>query len=138
MAVLSIGRFQFGFCHDVISQEGRPYLERWILFCGITLRLHRFLSSDEDRAPHDHPWWFITLPLQGYAEYVAAGDTEVRRIVRPWRLHFRAARFQHRVELLQTPTWTLIVTGPKRREWGFWAGRGFIHNRDWESQGPAG
>ncbi|MCP5182692.1 MAG: hypothetical protein H6993_01955 [Pseudomonadales bacterium] len=131
-----IGRYPFGFSHDVIESDGRPYLERWILHCGGTLRVHRFLSSDEDRAVHDHPWWFVTLPFTAYAEYVTEGDHEVRRVVRPFRLHFRPARFQHRVELLRAPTWTVILTGPKRREWGFWPQDRFVHNRDWESQGP--
>ena len=127
----AIGRWQFGFTHDRIDNGGRPYLERWILWCGGTLRLHRFLASDDDRAVHDHPWWFVTLPFSAYGEYVEIDGRERYREVRPWRLHFRRSHFRHRVEIQRVPSWTLVLTGPKRREWGFWSDERFVHNRDW-------
>lgn len=135
--LLRLGRFPIGFTHDVIENDGHPYLERWILWCGGTLRIHRFLASDEDRALHDHPWWFATFPLTGYAEYVGTGGVEKRREVRPWRLHFRTAAFQHRVELVQLPTWTLVLTGRKCREWGFWPDGVFVHNEAWPARAGA-
>ena len=136
----SLGRFQFGFTHDTIYNEDTPYLERWILWCGLTLRVHRFLASDEDRAVHDHPWWFITLPFASYGEYIEAGGgqsdeaKEVYRRVTAWRPHFRAANFKHRVEITRAPSWTLVLTGPKSNEWGFWRGQEFVHNSDWQKQ----
>lgn len=130
-----IGRFPIGFTHDVICNEGKPYLERWIIWFGGTLRLHRFMESDEDRAVHDHPWWFVTVPLTGYAEYVRRGGTEIRREVQARRLHFRSAEFQHRVELVRFPTWTIVLTGRKRREWGFWPDGRFVHNEAWAGRG---
>lgn len=44
-----------------------PYAERWVLSLGRlgSLRLHRWFSSDDKRAPHDHPSDFITLILRG-------------------------------------------------------------------------
>ena len=160
----ALGRYQFGFTHDVICNEDEPYLERWILWCGLTLRLHRFLASDEDRAVHDHPWWFITMPFTSYGEFIergfergfergsegrrgadststgaatdgeaedGTGRTEMYRTVTAWRPHFRAAHFRHRVEITKAPSWTLVVTGPKSNEWGFWTAECFVHNRDW-------
>ncbi len=135
----SLGRYQFGFTHDTIFNQDQAYLERWILWCGITLRVHRFLASDPDRAIHDHPWWFITLPFGRYGEFIEAEGAEgeeVYRTVAPWRPHFRPAHFRHRVEITRTPSWTLVITGPKSNEWGFWQrkeqGQEFVHNRDWE------
>jgi hypothetical protein len=128
-----LGRFPLGFTHDVIENDGKPYLERWILWFGGTLRLHRFFASDEDRAAHDHPWWFVTMPLTAYGEYVRRGDSEQYREVRAWRVHFRAATFQHRVELTRFPTWTLVLTGNKSREWGFWPDGAFVHNEAWQA-----
>jgi hypothetical protein len=130
----TLGRFPVGFTHDVILNDGKPYLERWILWCGGTLRLHRFLSSDEDRAAHDHPWWFVTVPFVTYAEYVMEEGRLCRRLVRPFRPHVRRASFRHRVELLSHPTWTLVLTGAKSREWGFWVQGAFVHNRDWPAR----
>ena len=106
----ALGRYQFGFTHDLIRNGDTPYLERWILWCGITLRVHRFLASDEDRAVHDHPWWFITLPFANYGEYVEVEGVEAYRIVRGWRPHFRRSRFRHRVEVKQAPSWTARFT----------------------------
>jgi hypothetical protein len=45
---------------------------------------------------------------------------------------FRAAEHRHRVVLRKhrdgnpIPCWTLILTGPKQREWGFWCPQGFV------------
>jgi len=162
--LLKLGRYSFGFTHDLIANDGDLYLERWILWLGGSLRVHRFFASDEDRAAHDHPWWFVTIPFSTYAEFVTAGQfndrgndrcndrcnekgnekgnekdgstdepkVELKRLVRPYRPHFRSARFRHRVELLSYPTWTLVLTGAKSREWGFWAQGTFVHSDDWQ------
>ena len=129
----ALGRFQFGFTHDLIHNEDQPYLERWILWCGITLRLHRFLASDEDRAVHDHPWWFVTVPFTSYGEFVEVDGNEVYRSVAAFRPHFRSSQFRHRVEITKAPSWTLVMTGPKSNERGFWLEDRFIHNRDWQN-----
>lgn len=130
----ALGRFKFGFTHDTIYNGDQAYLERWIVWCGITLRLHRFLASDEDRAVHDHPWWFVTVPFASYGEFIEIDGAEVYRTVAALRPHFRSAHFKHRVEITQTPSWTLVATGPKSNEWGFWRGREFVHNEDWQNQ----
>ena len=130
-----IGRLPFGLTHDVVTHDDDPYLERWILWFGWSLRLHRFLDSDRDRAPHDHPWWFVTLPFHAYGEHYMDGETACFRRVKPWRLHFRSSRFRHRVEIQRRPSWTLVLTGLKSKEWGFWeegeAGKEFVHNEEW-------
>ena len=129
-----LGRFPVGFTHDVVANDGVPYLERWILWFGVTLRLHRFLDSDQDRAPHDHPWWFVTMPFSAYGEYYLTDEGEHYRLVKPWRLHFRSPHFRHRVQILKTPSWTLVMTGLKSKEWGFWEADGqFVHHQDWLS-----
>jgi hypothetical protein len=66
--------------------DGRPYMDRdWFLRIGrsgpnrqypwIGARVHTILSSDDDRALHDHPWAFVTIILRGgYVEFRAARD----------------------------------------------------------------
>ena len=128
-AVIQIGRYRFGFTHDMVLDNEEPYLERWILWCGVTLRLHRFLKSDDDRAFHDHPWWFVSLPLAPYVEITPA---KAPKHIKPWRLHFRAAHHRHIVQLGNNrPVRTIILTGPKSREWGFWEGDRFVHHQEW-------
>jgi len=127
--VTTLGGWRFGVTHDLVCEGGEPYLERWILWFGFTLRLHRFHKGDDDRAFHDHPWWFITLPLQTYLERTPDCDTVY---VTRWRPHFRPAAHRHIVALLQPqPVWTLIITGPKCKEWGFWDNNRFIHHEQW-------
>lgn len=88
-----------------------------------SLYVHRFDSPDAERM-HDHPWSFLSVVLRGgYEEDVPfALDGEhfgvtPRRITR-W--NFKRATDAHLVRrLLRTPTWTLVVTGPRRRDWGY-------------------
>jgi hypothetical protein len=130
--VVKFGRYSLGFTHDVVTNDSKPYLERWILWFGLSLRVHRFLESDQDRAPHDHPWWFITFPCTAYDEHYVVDGVEHSRTVKPWRLHFRSAHLRHRVEVTRVPSWTIVLTGLKSKEWGFWENEAeFVHHRDW-------
>lgn len=53
----------------IISEDGRPYLERYFVFHTPWLRcyVHRFVGSDPERGLHDHPWrWAASLVLTGW------------------------------------------------------------------------
>ena len=124
--------------HQVIGGHDDPYLLRWYLIPRnpvLNVYLHKFLRSDDDRALHDHPWWFVSVILKGeYREITEHGD--VLRVGGGWRLWeatrllaFRPAEWRHRVALIrddgvhESPCWTLIVTGRRTRTWGFWCRR---------------
>lgn len=116
----------FGFEYSFIFAKGKPYLERWIIYCGGTLRLHRFHDGDEP-VLHDHPWWFVTFPLRGYWETyhfssaTATGTNPIcRRWVAPFRFHFRKATHRHYILKPSRPVWTVVITGDVSRVWGFW------------------
>lgn len=47
----------------------------------------------------------------------------------------RAATDLHMLELAR-PVWTIVVTGPRRRSWGFATERGWIHWRDYAREYP--
>jgi hypothetical protein len=88
----------FGFRYRFKDHLLRPSQENWILFLGpFALRLHKFHpGAPEADNPHDHPFCFITFPLVGYEEVVfKKGGTCDRRIVRPWRFHFRSYSYTH-------------------------------------------
>lgn len=93
-----------------------PYAERWVLDLGaFSIRLHHFLHSDDDRAFHDHPWWFVTLVLRGsYIDRSPAGDD----VLRAGSVRYRPALHRHTV--VTEGVWTVLVTGPQERVWGFW------------------
>lgn len=133
----------------VIGGAERPYLQRWWLLPRnrfFNLYVHRFLRSDEDRALHDHPWLFnASWLLKGdYAEHtIREGGIAVRTLRMEGDWKFRWGRSPHRVELLYgyavvekrlveygppIPCWTLFITGPVVRQWGFYCmERGWIH-----------
>lgn len=116
----------------IIGGTENPYLLRWWIIPRnrfFNVYLHHFLRSDDDRALHDHPWWNVSLLLQGeYTEHtIAAGGVKEKAIRREGQFKFRGARFAHCIELHAGPCWTLFVTGPIIREWGFHCPQGWRH-----------
>jgi hypothetical protein len=130
----------------IVGEPQDPYLLRWWIIPRnrfFNVYLHCFLRSDDDRALHDHPWQSLSLVLDGEAieHTIAEGGIHARRwlCVGDWR--YRAATFAHRIELPRPgvfgdapadcgpqPCWTLFITGPIRREWGFHCPEtGWIH-----------
>lgn len=105
------------------------YLHRWYIVPRnrfLNVYLHRFGRSDDDRALHDHPWYSVSLLLKG--EMIEYSFRGIRHI--PWlRPVFRTAKFAHRLELVQGPVWTIFITGPRIREWGFYCPTGWRHWR---------
>lgn len=139
-----------------IGGHERPYLRRWFLIPRnpvFNIYLHQFCRDDDDRALHDHPWVNCSLLLSGeYWEAVfrapphhggplPAIDLKLRR---PGRPVIRRAAMAHRVILKRDANgnpiqcWSLFLTGPRLRSWGFWcpAGR-WIHWRSFTA-GPRG
>lgn len=112
--------------HQVVAAKpGEPYLRRWYLVPRnrwLNLYLHQFIASDPEGL-HDHPWGFASVVLSGaYFEVTPSG---VHRRGRA-SIAIRPATHRHRICLprnssgAEIPCWTVIVTGPHRRLWGFW------------------
>lgn len=100
--------------------------------------VHKIIRSDDDRALHDHPWLNVSVILAGgYTEVVpwsqAQGplDDHLARVHRvrrrPGSVVVRRSGHRHRLEVGERPCWTLFITGPKVREWGFYCKRGWVH-----------
>ena len=118
--------FEFRWAEHIGRDKGCDYVVRWVLVLfGYGLRLHHWLKDDDQRYYHDHPWWFLSIMLRGgytdlsplpgggeQADHVTAGQ---------WRL--RPAKWQHKVRVDPGGAWTLLVTGPKVRNFGFWVPR---------------
>lgn len=138
--------------HFIIGDWQDPYLLRWYVLPRnhfLNIYLHKFIRSDDDRALHDHPWSFLSWIIKG--EYIEHADNGMYLRER-WSIAYRPAKWLHRVELLrgpaiarertrvrpvrpELPVWTLILTGPKKREWGFQCPQGWRH---WEHFVEAG
>lgn len=113
--------------HFVVGDPKNPYLLRWYIlprndWCCVYL--HKFVRDDDDRAMHDHPWRSASLLVLGrYVEQTRDG----KKLYKAGSLRFRSAEFAHRVELPGgKPAWTLFITGPRVRNWGFHCPKGWV------------
>lgn len=109
----------------IIGGAERPYLLRWWVIPRnrfFNIYLHRFLRDDDDRALHDHPWPWCSIILRGsYIEHtIAAGGIHHQRRCDAGAVRFHRPKFAHRLALIEDrECWTLFITGPRVREWGF-------------------
>jgi len=127
-----------------IGPQADPYMERWFIIPRnrfFNVYLHLFHHSDDDRALHNHPWLSLSWVLLGkYKEITPEGV----KVFEEGSLIFRNGKMQHRIELFPEWTvdenglffkfgpkfekvWTLFITGPKFKEWGFFCPQGFVH-----------
>lgn len=131
---------------EILSPSDTPYLDRYYVagdprtlrlfpkgtrsrlgWLPWTIYLHHFRTPDWHRsALHDHPSDGVSLILTGgYIEERLAGDPEGEFSIEASRRGIGAVTFVgchtwHRIErLLGRPTWTLFITGPKRKSWSF-------------------
>lgn len=109
---------------DRVGRPECPYLTRWVFTVfGYSIRLHHWTGSDDQRefegqkVFHDHPFWFITFVLSGFYWDITPSGVE---LVRQWTFHYRPAEHRHSVKLASKECWTLLLTGPKVRNFGFY------------------
>lgn len=137
----------------LIGGADNPYLYRWFVIPRnrfFNIYIHGFARSDDDRALHDHPWMNLSIVLRGsYIEHTidAGGVHRLKRLnAGAWR--FRASgRLAHRVEIDPASTWyllpgvrcwTLFITGPRYRDWGFHCPeKGWVHWQAFTAPGDA-
>jgi hypothetical protein len=131
----------------VIGGAEDPYLLRWWVIPRnpvFNVYLHCFKRSDDDRALHDHPWLFNLswLLRNRYREWVLGTSVPggPREYIdrKQGAVKFRWGAAPHRVELTDGDCWTLFITGPRVREWGFLCARGWVHWRDFTAASDKG
>lgn len=126
-------------------QDGLDYLVRWRIVQTplFAIYLHDLLEPDTDRDPHDHPFDFISIILRGgYTERVWPEIREaviglheliyVRRWL-PGSVHKMTMEKAHMITRVRPGTKSLILCGPRRRNWGFWTAEGFV---PWQEYDP--
>lgn len=112
-----------GFTGQVPVYLRRLYLVRTPLF---SIMVHRILRPDPDRHVHDHPWDFLSILLRG--RYSELRNNRIR--IRQW-FNFCRAEGAHRITHVSDNCLTLVITGPKRRSWGFHTEDGWVGWRDY-------
>lgn len=116
-----------------VGTDGDPYLDRLRIIQTplFGVYLHHIHRPDRDRDPHDHPWAFASLVLAGaYEESVWPDKRDPQGVFVRRRPRFSGARLDrdaaHIITMVKGPLWTLVLTGPKRSDWGFWRDGHFI------------
>lgn len=132
-----------------LPYEGdRPYTTRYTVrkTAAGSVYLQNIHREDLDPAPHNHPWTFMcaTVLHGGYRQWRGVApdprpemphwewlENYEPQIVRPGASYTLGERDFHRIVAVEPDTWTLIVVGPKRDEWGFFVeGHGFVPWRE--------
>lgn len=104
--------------NDKLGLEECPYLIRWVLnLKWFSIRVHHWIRSDDDRHFHDHAWNFWTLIVKGEYTDVSADGEELCQAP---CLRYRKAEHAHTVKVGENGAWTIMLTGPMIRKWGFW------------------
>lgn len=109
---------------EALGEPNCPYMRRWVfLFFGFGVRIHRWYRSDDKRFFHNHPFWFWTFVLKGsYTDVSLNVDTNhiKRDNLKLFNIRFRKAVHLHYVEVPKGGTITILFTGRKTQNWGFW------------------
>lgn len=114
------------------SDAQEPYLTRlflvktpWFAVCL------NWINQEDVGDPHDHTSWFLSMILAGW--YTERRKTPTRpryRIIkRQFYNYVRASQLDaHRIiDVAPGGALTLIVMGPKEREWGYHTPAGWVH-----------
>ena len=114
-------------------RDGDYHLDRWHVLedRDRNVRVHCVRTSDPSDM-HDHPWDYVSTLLHG--SYVEVTEHGAVQYVAPCTL-VRTAEHAHRLEVPDGPCWTLLVTGPVRRRWGFHTPAGWVHWRQYAGRG---
>ena len=129
------------------GQGDNQYLRRWYLIPrnrGFNIYLHHFLRSD-NKIPHDHPWPSLSLMLSGFVhedQRLKDGQIKTTTIAEgQWK--FRKPSYAHVVRVPpvlidKEGAWTLFITGPRLRSWGFWCPKGWRSHQEFVAANDPG
>lgn len=123
----------------VIGGHDAPYLRRWYIKKaheeGPSVYLHQVIRDDDDRALHDHRGHAVSIILSGTLREILEGG---ERILEPGSITYREADMAHRLVVVDGPVWSLFITGPTLREWGFWCGDRWVHWKEFTAPHDGG
>jgi hypothetical protein len=118
----------------ILKDNGLEYMKRWFIIPRnrfFNIYLHHIMASDDERALHDHMYWNISILLKSV--YLEHFEHHKKWRVSP-SIILRKPETLHRIELtrneygIEIPTWSLFITGPRVRDWGFKCPQGW---RNW-------
>ena len=119
-------------------KDGVTYLHRRFLLPRnrfLNIYLHKFISSDEADALHDHPWHSLSFLIRGVV--IEHTENGLKVLIAP-KIKFRPASYKHRLTVLghpYKPAISILFTANTIRNWGFWCKEGFVQWDIYHSQG---
>jgi hypothetical protein len=108
-------------------------LKRWRIIQTplFAVFVHCHFRPDPSRDLHDHPYNFCTWILKGDYSERRNGKRPLVWRTRSW--HFMPAERPHSIHALsRIPTWTLLLVGRRRRDWGFYTSDGWIPHKEYD------
>lgn len=133
---------------EIKSREGKVHFQRYRVIESpwFNIYIHYIARSDQDKDPHNHPWFFMSMILWGgYIEkrYVSLSWKKDRQTISPELYRKRRTIFTiglneiyefHKIKLVK-PTWTLVVTGKRIVDnWGYLTKEGFVNHVEYRKR----
>jgi len=107
----------------IIGDIADPYLVRRYVIPRnkfFNIYFHEILKSDYGRSLHNHPWFSLGIILCG--QYIEHRKNGKSKLLKKGSCTIRAPWTFHRIENSTDPVYTLFITGPRTRKWGFLTG----------------
>jgi len=103
---------------EALGRPECPYLYRWtIIILGFSIRLHRWIRSDDKRYFHDHSCDFLSIILKGkYTNVTPNGMFTVKAGSYWWS----KGSNRHYLDIPKGGAWTLLFCTRPYRKWYFW------------------
>lgn len=129
-----------------VSWKQRPFT-RALQELGIAARVHHIMDPDKDRHLHDHPWWWISVVLDGW--YIEAQPADpnpnglfnwrkgqelvTHRLRKQGSVAIASPTTRHAITTVPyTGVWTLFITFKPRQTWGFYTQDGKVPHDEYQ------
>jgi len=130
----------FKLIKEIRSKQGELHFKRWRIWSTrwFNIYLHYINKADEDKHLHDHPWSFWSIILKGgYVELVGetGKHTPSKRVRRGlFHMAYRTKNVPHMIGIVESPTYSLVITGPGGREWGYTTEDGWKDHKNYRDE----
>lgn len=122
---------------EIVSRAGQVHFRRYRLLQTpwFAIYIHQICKSDEDLDPHDHPWHFASVILEGAYEeqswYPPNFDKMDFNTYYSGDVIEHRAEDAHKIRLVSPEVWTMVFTSGRGRYWGYQTKTGWIGHKEY-------